>query len=182
MADDQTRHLHLLTGPANGETVETVTPDLAPPRVGQRIRVGERGQRRVKRGVEHGDVRHMRECRTRSCDRINRGTIVQRRQFDELSQASLARVVDHGWVAEVAPVDDSMRDGLDTCRHRLERFDLQALLVLCNDVQLQARRSRVDDEDGQPGQTQSRISGGSSPCSRPYARTRNRLSIMSCLR
>ena len=54
-------------------------------------------------------------------------------------------------------------------------------VVVLDDVQLQARRAGVDDEDAaQDGQTQSRTSGWSSPCSRVHARQRRRRSTISC--
>jgi hypothetical protein len=74
-------------------------------------------------------------------------------------------------------VDDAVRDGVDG-RRGFERLDRPALVSL-DRVELEACRAGVDDEDRQPGQAQSRISGGSSPCSRPYARARSLLSIIS---
>jgi hypothetical protein len=119
----------------------------------------------VKRRVEDSHVRDIRQDPPRLGDRCDRRRVVQRRQLDQLFEPCLQRVVDQRRLAERAPVDDAMRDGIDGgCG--FERFDRPALSSL-DRVELEARRAGVDDEDRQPGQAQSRMSGGSSPCSRP---------------
>jgi hypothetical protein len=90
---------------------------------------------------------------------------VQRRELHKRFQSGLQRIVEQRRLAEVAAVDDSVRDSFDPFR-RLERLDRPAL-VSVDEMKLEARRTGVDDKDAQPGQVQLRISGGSSPCSRP---------------
>ena len=78
--------------------------------------------------------------------------------------------VDHDRLAEARPaVDDAMGDGADLRRlDRLERLDAHRRVVGRDEMELQARRAGVDDEDAQVGrgQVQSLIAGSSSPCSR----------------
>jgi hypothetical protein len=90
---------------------------------------------------------------------------VQRRELHEPFEPGLELVVDDRRLAQPAAVDDPVCNSLDAARC-FERLDRPAL-VLVDRLELEARRPGVDDEDAQPGQVQSRISGGSSPCSRP---------------
>jgi hypothetical protein len=135
----------------------------------------------MEAGVEDGDMRHGRQDAARLGDAIDGGTVVERRELDELLESSLQGVVDQRRFAELPAVHDTVRHGLYAGGRGLERLD-RATLVAVDDVELEARRAGVDDENRQPGQAQSRISGGSSPYSRPYARARRRLSTMSCRR
>ena len=133
----------------------------------------------MERGIEDCDVRNARKEPSRIGDCFNRRLVVQRRELDKDTEPLFDLVVDPRRLAQLTPVDDAMRDGVDLCRNGGERVDGCCVTVGVDEVQLQARRARVDDEDVQPGQVQSRIAGGSSPCSRPYARARRRLSTMS---
>jgi hypothetical protein len=91
---------------------------------------------------------------------------VQRRQLDEATKVLLDGVVDPDRIAQLPAVNNAMSNCVDVwCS--LDRVDRMTSILTVDDVQFQARRPRVDDEDAQPGQVQSRISGGSSPCSRP---------------
>jgi hypothetical protein len=73
-------------------------------------------------------------------------------------------------------VDDPVPDGIrapELRQHLVEPGGVGAqvrgvlqLVVGAEQSQLQAARARVDDEDPQNGQTQSRTWSGSSPCSR----------------
>jgi hypothetical protein len=62
-------------------------------------------------------------------------------------------VVDQRRLAQIAAVDNSM---CDSVRRDEPVYGLR--IVAVHKVQLQARRARVDNEDCQPGQVQSRIS------------------------
>jgi hypothetical protein len=86
-------------------------------------------------------------------------------------------VVDRDGLAEaLAAVDDPVPDGVrapELGQRLVEPGGVGAqvrgaleVVVGAEQPQLQAARSRVDDENPQNGQTQSRTSGGSSPCSR----------------
>ncbi|HWQ02679.1 MAG TPA: hypothetical protein VN449_11285 [Gaiellaceae bacterium] len=113
-------------------------------------------------GVEDRDVGDVRQLALRVLDRRQRRGIVQRRERRQLADRRLDAVVDHGRLDEPRPaVDDAVADR--TARD--ERLD-GARLVALDEVQLQARRPRVDDEDFQPGQVQSRTAGTSSPSTR----------------
>src|SRR5437764_8217719 len=129
--------------------------------------------------VEHGHVRYIRQNAACLADRVHCGPIVERCELDEPAQARFELVVDESRLAQLAPVHHPMGDGLDVRRQRGERFDRHTVVLCVDGMELEARRACVDNEDRQPGQVQSRISAGSSPCSRPYARARSRVSIMS---
>jgi hypothetical protein len=93
---------------------------------------------------------------------------VQRRELDHAFELQLDRVVDQDRLPKArAAVDDAVSDGCDPVGNRLERLDRRRRPVAGDGRELQARRAGIDDENlGQYGQTQSRISGSSSPCSR----------------
>jgi len=88
-------------------------------------------------------------------------------ELDQSLQTSHERIVDLRGLAQFAAVDDPVGNGV----RRDEIVDGSGIVAVY-EVELEARRAGVDDEDRQPGQAQSRISGGSSPCMRPYARAR----------
>ncbi len=99
---------------------------------------------------------------------------MQRSKLHELRDLLADARVDHDRVAKPIPaVNHPVRDPFDARRHTGEILEADGALVVVDEMQLQARRAGVDDEDvghagpAQPGQVQSRISGGSSPCSRP---------------
>jgi hypothetical protein len=168
--------------PRMREAVEAVPSSVpsSPPFRRDGVGAGGGGHRRVEPGVEAGDVRRVRHGASRSLDALHRPPLVQRRQRRERVDA-LDHVVGHDlWTGELRPaVDDAVTDGVDTDGARDEGFDIGAgvvagplielavgddLVVLVDDRQLERRRSGVDDEDRhQPGQTQSRTSGRSSP-------------------
>ena len=97
---------------------------------------------------------------------------MQRRQRRELADPLDRLGVDAGRLAEEASaVDDAVADGRDLLRRRRERGEPFAAPRCIDERQLQARGTGVDDEDaGQCGQAQSRMSGRSSPCCRVQAR------------
>ena len=103
-----------------------------------------------------------------SVDRAHRRRVVQRRERLELVDLSAHVVVDQHRLAEAgAAVDDAMCHGTDMSEGLSPGGDRTRRVVVLDDVQLQARRTRIDYEYGQ---TQSRTSGWSSPCSRVHAR------------
>ena len=145
--------------------------------------------RAVKGRVEDGDVRNGRQRALGLLDRIQPRRVVQRRKRDERAYLLAHRIVDRDRLAEPrSPVNDAVHHGENIPRHLRKRADRPAVLVVVDEMQLHAGRPGVDDEDvrharpAQPGQVQLRISGGSSPCVRPYARARSRLSTISCRR
>ena len=100
--------------------VEPVTPDpvLVPP--GRRDRVGvRRGRHRlVERGVEDGDLRHVREEPPRDPQTFEVGRVVQRRERDQLLDGGQHVVVHERRLREaVAAVDDAVAR-LRRCRPR----------------------------------------------------------------
>jgi hypothetical protein len=145
--------------------MEAVPPNVAPPDARQGIGRRDGRDGLVKGRVEDGNVRDIRQDAPRLGDGCDRRRVVQRRQLDQLFEPCLQRVVDQRGLAERATVDDAVRYGVDGKRG-FERFDRPAAVPL-DRVELEARRAGVDNEDRQPGQAQSRISGGSSPCWRP---------------
>jgi len=93
---------------------------------------------------------------------------VKRRELDRAFELQLDRIVDQDGLPKArAAVDDAVGDSGDSIGNRLERLDRRRGPVASDGGELQARRAGIDDENlGQYGQTQSRISGSSSPCSR----------------
>ena len=109
----------------------------------------------MERGVEDGDMRHVRQRAPRVVDASQRRRVVQRREWDERLDLGENVVVDDDRLTKArAAVHDTMRDGVDVLRERIDR--LRALAF--DDVKLEARRAGVDDQESN-GQTQSRTSG-----------------------
>jgi hypothetical protein len=123
----------------------------------------------VKGSVEDGDVEDVRTQTPRILDRRERWAILERRQLGHRRQLVRDRVIDQRRLAKLrAAVRHAVRDRRDLSRRRFERVERLGGAVGGDERELQARRARVDDQDrkAQYGQTQSRISGASSPCSR----------------
>src|SRR5262249_13096803 len=156
------------------EPVKAVPANRATKLGGERIRRRELRDRRVKRRVEDRDLRSVRQGAPRRLDRGECRRIVERSEVDGGLQRGAERVGDPPGLGKVAAVNDPV------C-HSIRRDVIAdgTRVVAVDEVELEARRAGVDDEDGQPGQAQFRMSGGSSPYSRPYARARRRLSIIS---
>jgi hypothetical protein len=134
----------------------------------------------VERRVEDGDVRDIGERRPRPLESVERRSVVERSKIRELAERRRDRLVDDdGLTKALAAVDDAVADGGDVSRKLLDRRDVLALVVAIDDRQLEARGARVDDENPQCGQVQSRMLGSSSPCSRVQARARTRASTIS---
>ena len=181
MADDQTvdraaQELgHTLCAPLDREALKSVpanAPVLKPDR--RHCVLGGFGRdRAMKRRIEDSNMRNMRKRSTGGVDCLECRRVVKRRECDQLAYLVANILINHDRIAKArAAMDHPMRDRIDSLR-RAPRTNRAATLALVLDgVELQARRARVDDEDRshawlQPGQVQSRISGGSSPCSRP---------------
>jgi hypothetical protein len=123
--------------------VEAVAADaallapVAPERVLRRL-VGDRA---VERGVEDRDVRDVREFPPRLAQRVERRSVVERRELARRLDRLLDASVDDDGIAQPRPaVDDAVCDRL----RRRESVDCARLIPL-DEVQLQARRARVDD-------------------------------------
>ena len=171
------------------EAVAAQRPALAPAR---RQRVGVRGrrQRGVERGVEAGDGRALGQRGRHRVERGERLRLVQRRESTSSRRpSSTAASISTGsrnrsppWTirwptasASPSPSASAWRSspassaarGAASSRSTSVRRRRRA-------GQLEAARAGVDDEDAHaralqvlwPGQVQSRMSGGSSPCSR----------------
>ena len=99
----------------------------------------------MKRGVEHSHVRDVRQDALRLFDRAQRRRVVQRRERLELRDLFANVIVDHDRIAEArTPVHNAVCDRLDMSRDLVPGRDALGLVSL-DDVQLQARRARVDD-------------------------------------
>ena len=78
-----------------------------------------RGQLRVKRGVEHCDLRDPGQRRGRRVEPDERGRVVQRRVLGALGDDAAHLVVDHDGADEaLAAVHDAVSDGLDLLEAR----------------------------------------------------------------
>ena len=120
---------------------------LVAPSFGHRVRRGLVRQRRVEGGVEDGDVRYVGKRLLGRVDGLERGPVVKRRENGQLSDLLLHVGSEQDGIPEArAAVDDAMADGVDlpdVC----ERLDSRTGLVGQNDVELEARRAGVHDED-----------------------------------
>jgi hypothetical protein len=105
----------------------------------------------VEAGVEDRDVRHVREDALRLLDPRESWSVVERGECLELEDLLADDLIDHNGIAEAwAALHDAMADGLDICGvDRLERIQCGRALVRGDQVELEARRAGVDDEDVQ---------------------------------
>jgi hypothetical protein len=95
----------------------------------------------VERRVEDGDVRDVRQRALRLFDCVEGRRVVQWRERRELPDRRLDLFVDDNRLDEPCPaVDDPVTGRVAADR---ERFDGAGLLAV-DEVQLQARRARVD--------------------------------------
>jgi hypothetical protein len=119
-------------------------------------------------GVKDGDVRAVWQCRASSLDRPQSRPIVERSEFGDLGELSDHVVVDDDGLEEArTAVDDAMADDGDVVvTDGVQRFDRPSRRLLANERKLEGGRARVDDEDVQCGQVQSRMDGSSSPSAR----------------
>ena len=119
----------------------------------------------MERRVEHRDVRDVRQRALCGTDRLQRRFVVERRERPELLDRGENGLVDHGRLAEAgAAMDDAMADRAG--RHIV--IDVLGLAAF-DEMTLEARRARVDDENPQ---RPSRNGGYSSRIRRAYAATR----------
>jgi hypothetical protein len=87
----------------------------------------------VERGVEHRDVRHMRQDAAGLLDRGQSRCVVERGEVCQLGELACDRVVDRDGVAEPrAPVDDAVRDRDDLRGRGLQRRNRVARAVGCD--------------------------------------------------
>ena len=116
--------------------------------------------------VEDRDVRDTGKEALRLADRGDRGRVVQWGQLGKCPEPALERIVDQSGLAELrTAVDNAVGYRCNVRRCLLQRVERVTRVIRTDERELQARRAGVDDED-QCGQTQSRISWSSSPCSR----------------
>ena len=103
----------------------------------------------MERRVEDGHLRHGRERLAHLLDRGERRRVLQRRERRELGDRAHDLLVDHDRVeTALAAVDDAVPDpGQIGARGGVERVDPLGRLVLADEVELQARRAGVDDQD-----------------------------------
>jgi hypothetical protein len=110
-------------GPLDRETVKAVTADtpILAPGARQRVFGCLRRDGAVKRGVEDGDVRKIRERELRLVDCLQGGSIVKRRKRNEVADLATDDLVDHNGIHEArAAVDDTVRNRLDLVGDFLE--------------------------------------------------------------
>jgi hypothetical protein len=166
------------------KTVSAYAPLRAPPNRNC-VHGGLLLDRTVEGCIEDGHVRQIRERFTSCIDRVESRRIVQRGERDKREDLVSNDLVDDHRIQEArSSVDHAMSNGIQRSWSVRERVDRDAAPVIFDRVKLQARRACIDHEDcahraAQPGQVQSRISAGSSPCARPYARARRRASTIS---
>jgi hypothetical protein len=94
-------------------------------------------------GVEDGHMRDVRQRLARAADLLERPPVVERRERRELLDRLLDRLVDERRTDEAAPtVDDAVTD-------RVRRHEVVdgAGFVPVDEVKLEARGARVDDQD-----------------------------------
>ncbi len=157
MADDEPLGPQRAGDPLDGEPVEAVAtdpPGLAPTlRDGVRRRFGR--NRRVESGVEDRHVRHIRQLRPRAREGDERGPVVQRRERGELLEPPQHVVVGEHRLDEArAAVDDPVAGRLGP--HAVEAVEPPRAAVLVDEVELQAGRAGIDDEDVAHGISASR--------------------------
>jgi len=103
----------------------------------------------VEGRVEDGDVRDVRQELTGALERGERGRVVQRSEGRQLSDRRDDLVVHDDVLAEApATVHDAVPDRADTRPGRLLQALERPRLVAVDEVELEARRARVDREDG----------------------------------
>jgi hypothetical protein len=125
------------------EPVAAHAPVVPFPRYGVRRCFG--GNRCVERGVEDGDVRDVRQHALCFFDRTQRRRVVEGRQRLELLDLFPNGLVNQDGIAKAGTaVHDAVRDGFDMSRDLIPGRHALGL-VSVDDVQLQARRARVDD-------------------------------------
>jgi hypothetical protein len=151
MADDEPRDAHTLGGPLDREAVEPVAadPEVVPQPLGKRVGRGDLRDGRVKGGVKDRDVRAVGKRLPSLGDRLQRPRVVQRRELGQRLEAPGHEVVNDDRLLELrAAVDEAVRGRRDLGGRLRQRLNLRRRPVRGDEVELQARRPGVDDEDG----------------------------------
>jgi hypothetical protein len=93
---------------------------------------------------------------------------LERSEFGDLGELSDHVVLDDDGLEEArTAVDDAMADDGDVVvTDGVQRFDRRSRRLLGDERKLEGGRARIDDEDVQWGQVQSRMDGSSSPWAR----------------
>jgi hypothetical protein len=100
----------------------------------------------VEGAVKDGDVGEIGQRLPRLLDRRQGRRVVQRRELDGGFELLLNRVVDHDRLAKAsAAVDDTVGNGRDNFRDRVEGLDRRCRVIGLDNGELQARRAGVDD-------------------------------------
>jgi hypothetical protein len=152
VADDEAWDGHLLGGPLDREPVEAVAVNapLVAPFWRERVGGGLLRDRGVEAGVEDGDLRELGVGALGLLDPPQGWSVVERRERLEREDLGADVGVDQDRLAEPGPaVDDPVRDGTRPAGRRLERLDRLRAPVRRNEVELEAGRPGVDDEDVQ---------------------------------
>ena len=126
------------------EAVAVHVPFL-PPSLRDRVGRGRRRHRAVESGIEHRDVRDVRQRLARTVDLLERPTVVERSEDRKLLDGTLDGFVDHHRLLEVASaVHDAVADGV-----RWNEALHGTGFVLLDEVKLEARGACVDNQDVQ---------------------------------
>ncbi len=142
---------HTLGAPLHRKPVKTVAPDapVLAPRSGNRVRRSLSRHARVERGVEDRHVRVRRKELAGVIDGAESRRVVERRDLCGVLDRLAQHVVDQRRLDELSPaVHDPMADGANLiATNGLEGIHRLDCVVLVNEVQLETRRSCVDDEN-----------------------------------
>ncbi len=159
VADDEAKTLGRTTeklrsplrAPFDRQSVEAVPADspVGSPALGKGVDGGLRGHGGVEGGVEDGDLRRIGQEPLAEGDAGERRCVVERRERLEGCDACPHLCVDDDGLPEpIAAVDDAVCDRVDLDRvDVLEHLDRPARAVRGDEVELEAGRARVDDED-----------------------------------
>ena len=150
MADDEPWDAHLFGDPGDGEPVEAVAAH-APARAirGTAYVAASAGIDAWKAVSKTATLGTFGNDALRLLDRGERGWVLERRESGQLRDRTQDLVVDLDRIAEaLAAVDDPVADAGELGSHGgVEIGEHLGRLVLMDEVELQARRAGVDDEN-----------------------------------